>query len=217
MTTLIFVALARGDRVYGYKAQFPDLPGVSVEGPDTAILLSKAREAIRLALQGMADDGLEWPSATPIEQVNVEAGTVPFLVDVAVEDPAVRVNISIGERLLKRIDEAAEAAGMSRSGYIAAAVRASLGDRPKGPVAELDAVAKSLQEDWSALSRKITESLGPNSTFNRNLAELDKRVSESIRKTAETISAAMARRVEADGASTPGKRPRPETEREPMN
>ena len=51
------------------------------------------------------------------------------------------------------------------------------------------------------LGRKITDSLGPDSAFNRNMTEFDNKVTETIRKTADNISAAMARRKETEARS----------------
>lgn len=199
MTTLVFVALAQGDQQAGYTASFPALPQVSASGAGMADLVTAAREAVQKELQRLENEGLEWPKPTPIEAVTHQPGIIPFLVDIDVEDTPVRVNISIGERLLKRIDQGAEARGMSRSGFIASAARTALGDRPNGPgVTDFDAVARKLQDEWSVLGRKITDSLGPDSAFNRNMTEFDNKVSETIRKTADNISAAMARRREAD-------------------
>lgn len=199
MTTLVFVALARSASTGGYAADFPDLPGLTVEGADIADLVVSAREAVQKELQRLTDEGLDWPKPAALDAFQPQAGVIPFIVDVAVEDTPVRVNISIGERLLKRIDQAAETRGMSRSGFIASAARTALGEKiGSGTGADFDAIARKLQDEWSVLGRKITEGLGPNSTFNRNVTEFDNKVTETIRKTADNISAAMARRKEAE-------------------
>ncbi len=199
MTTLVFVALARSASTGGYAADFPDLPGLTVEGADIADLVVSALEAVQKELQRLTDEGLDWPKPAALDAFQPQAGVVPFIVDVAVEDTPVRVNISIGERLLKRIDQAAETRGMSRSGFIASAARTALGEKiGSGTGADFDAIARKLQDEWSVLGRKITEGLGPNSTFNRNVTEFDNKVTETIRKTADNISAAMARRKEAE-------------------
>ena len=199
MPNLVFVALAAGDQQSGYQARVPDLPGLSVSGASIADLVAAAREAIQRELQRLTDEGQEWPRPTAAEAVSAAAGEIPFLVDISVEDPPVRVNISIGEQLLKRIDQAAEARGMSRSGFIAAASRTALGEKiGSGTGADFDAIARKLQDEWSVLGRKITESLGPDSAFNRPVGDFDARVSETIRKTADSISAAMSRRRDAE-------------------
>lgn len=192
MTTLIFVGLAQGSREAGYRARVPDLPGVTAEGADLALLLANARESVLKALQALTDQGGDWPAPTPLEAIPAQAGATPFLVDVAVDDQPVRVNISIGERLLKRIDQAAEARGMSRSGFIAEASKAALGE--KGFGGDFESVARKLQDEWSVLGRKITDSLGPDSSFNRSMTDFDQRLTETIRKAAENVSSAMSRR-----------------------
>lgn len=208
MHSIVYVALVRGDKAAGYHARFPDLPNCAVSAVDPAELLANARAALRGQLQAVADAGDEWPAGTPIEQVQAQPPEFPMLVDVEVEDTPVRVNISLGEQLLKRLDAAATASGATRSGYIAQAVRAQLGERGAG-AAEFEGVARRLQDELSAVGRKITENLGPDSALSRSLAEWDDRVSETIRKAADNVSAAMARRreVEARDVTPPAKEP----------
>ncbi len=214
MTTLVFAAHATGDHQLGYSAAFPDLPGVTAQGADLAGLMAGAREQVLAALQRLADEGADWPSPTPVENAPAPPGAVTLLIDVPVEDTPLRVNISMGERLLKRIDQAAEARGMSRSAFIAAASRAALGDRP-GWTGELDAVARKLQDEWSELGRRLTDSLAPNSPLNRNMAAFDAKVTEAIRRAADGVSASLARRGDPEPvrpADGPEQTPRPVAE-----
>ena len=125
MTALVFVAHARGDQLAGYTATLPDLPDVSVMAGDLPALVAAAREAVHARLERYTAEGLDWPKPTAAEALTPPPGAIALLVDVSVDDPPVRVNLSIGERLLKRIDDAAEARGMSRSGYVAQACRAA--------------------------------------------------------------------------------------------
>jgi hypothetical protein len=183
MNTLIFVALVGHDPTLGYEARFADL----------AQLLNQARAAVLSRLQALTDRGDAWPTPTPISAAAGRPGLISILVDVAVDDAPVRVNISIGERLLARLDAGAEARGMTRSGFIAQAVRAALGERA-GPFSEVEDVGRRIQDELSALGRRLNESLGPDSTFSRRLVELDDYVLDGVRKAAESVSAAMARR-----------------------
>src|SRR5690349_6494561 len=102
MATVVYPAIATGDRTAGYSATFPDLAGCSARGADLTELLSKARDALREHLNGLAQGDQDWPEATPLENVQAGSGTL-LAVDVQIEETPVRVNISIGERLLKRI------------------------------------------------------------------------------------------------------------------
>ena len=205
MTTVIYPAVALGGHGAAYAASFPDLPGCSAEGASVGELLSTARAALLHELQRLAEVGQDWPEPTPMERLTGGEGSV-LLVDVQVEDTPVRVNISIGERLLKRIDERAQAQSMTRSGFIAAAAREALGERPaRGELwtaPDFEGVAKQMQEELSAVGRKISDSLGPDSSFSRQLTELDTKLSDTIRRTADSISAAMARRMEAERGRT---------------
>jgi predicted RNase H-like HicB family nuclease len=207
MSTILFVALATSDARGGYRATFPDLPECVVQAPDLAALLLAARQALAAHLQQRADIGETWPEPTPIEQIGLTPGVIPVLVDVTVEDTPVRVNISMGERLLQRLDAAAEAKGMTRSGFIAQAVRVSLGER--GPAPEFEAATRRLQDELRTLVRKVNDSVGPNSTFGRRMAELDDQIYEGVRNAADSVSAAMTRRREASKAAADAARSEP--------
>jgi predicted RNase H-like HicB family nuclease len=198
MTTILFVALATHDADGGYRAAFPDLADCTVQAPDLAQLLLAARQRLSAELQRIADAGDTWPGPTPIEKIGLTPGVIPLLVDVSVDDTPIRVNISLGERLVQRLDAAAEAKGMTRSGYIAQAVRVALGER--GPAPDFDAATRRLQDEFRTLARKVNESLGPGSSFARRMSELDEQIYEGVRSAADSVSAAMARRRDASKA-----------------
>ena len=199
MSVILFVAQATGDPARGYHATFPDLPDCEVNGASLAELLGEARQVLEAHLRRTADAGEAWPQPTPIEKVPPAPGVIPLLIDVSVDDTPVRVNISLGERLVQRLDAAAEARGMTRSGFIAQAVRVSLGER--GPAKDFDAATRRLQDELRALGRRINDGIGPGSTFSRRMAELDDQVYEGVRKAADSVSAAMTRRRHANPGS----------------
>jgi predicted RNase H-like HicB family nuclease len=212
MTSVIYPAIARRDAAGEYVADFPDLPGVAAAGHSQADLLTRAREALRARLEQLAGDGETWPEPSAIETLGVEPPASVLLVDANLDDAPVRVNISIGERLLRQMDEAAERRGMSRSGFIAEAARAALARESARPgwkgAAELDAAASALQAELSAAARKLKDQFAPGSTFNRSMQELDDRISEMVRKTADGVSAAVSRRQEsARAGATAGEPP----------
>jgi predicted RNase H-like HicB family nuclease len=198
MSTLHFVALVRGDQQAGYTASFPDLPDCSAQGRDVAELVIEARRVALDHLQALADAGESWPKATPVEQVAAEPGVIAVLIDVAVDDPPIRVNISLGERLVQRLDAAAEARGMTRSGFIAQSVRMSLGEQPRN---DFEGAGRRLQDDLAILARKVNDAIGPNSAFEKRMADLDDRVYEGVRRAADSVSAAMSRRRETSRAA----------------
>ena len=122
-----------------------------------------------------------------------------MLIDVQIEDAPVRVNISIGERLLKRIDDAAASQSMTRSGFIAAAVRHRLGDET-GPEPAAGMDTQRIYDEVVALGRRVNDALGPDSAFGRTLTEWDNRALDGLRKLAGDVASAVGRR-------SPEKRP----------
>ncbi|THD57448.1 type II toxin-antitoxin system HicB family antitoxin [Phenylobacterium sp.] len=203
MNTLHFVALIRGAQATGYTATFPDLPDCMASGDDVASLVIEAKRVALDHLQALANVGEAWPEATPIEQIAMDPGVIAVLIDVAVDDPPIRVNVSLGERLVQRLDAAAEARGMTRSGFIAQSVRMNLGEQPR---TDFEGAGRKLQDDFTILARKINDAIGPNSTFEKRMADFDGRVYEGVRRAADSVSAAMARRRDAAKAASDGPR-----------
>ena len=207
MTTIIYPAYATAAPAGGYAASFPDLPGCTVAGVTMSELLVAARAKLAEQLKSLSDNGESWPEASRLEAIQPDArpGAVLLLIDIEVDDPPTRVNISIGERLLKRIDAAAQKSGMTRSGFLARAARVSLGESADKPgeraTFDFEAATRRLQDELTAVGRKITESLGPDSAFTRGVNDLDHRVFDRIQKTADSVSAAMAKRKQTMGAA----------------
>ena len=206
MTTIIFPALAEVSVAGGYQATFPDLPGCTAGGATMSELLVDARTKLADKLKSLSDEGESWPQASSMEKVQPAApGSVLLLIDIEVDDPPTRVNISIGERLLRRIDAAAQKSGMTRSGFLAQAARVSLGestDKPGDRTSfDFEAATRRMQDELSTFGRRINESLGPDSAFSRGVADLDHRVYDRIQAAADKVSAAMAKRKQTTGAS----------------
>jgi len=126
MTTAVYAAIVEGDQDGGYSAFFPDLPGCVTAAETQFELMAAAREALALHLSGMIEDGDPLPEPTALEALSADQDVrevARILVDADVEEPLVRVNVSIGAATLRRIDVAAEARGMTRSGFLVAAAR----------------------------------------------------------------------------------------------
>lgn len=116
-----------------YGASFPDFPGATTVAGDLDTLYRKAGEMLAFHVGGMAEDGDDIPAARTLDELRRDPafreaaeGAMLGLIDVELPGKAVRVNVSIEEHLLKRIDRAAEAAGESRSGFLAQAAKARL-------------------------------------------------------------------------------------------
>ena len=196
MSTIIYPALVSGDETAGYQADFPDLPTCQARGGGLGELMTSARAAVSAELQRLVQDGHTWPRASALGELKAAPGQAVVLVDVQIEDTPVRVNISIGENLLKRLDAAAEARGTTRSGFIATAVRQSLGERIRPLSADFEAAARQIRDELTQFGKKLGEQIGPDSAFSRSVADLDEKVLETVRKAADNVSASIAKRKE---------------------
>jgi predicted RNase H-like HicB family nuclease len=114
----------------GYGVIFPDLPGCTSAGDTVQEAGVRAVEAAELHIEGMVADGEPLPEPSPPDAplpnwlADVPCRIVArVLVPVEIPGRAVRINISLDEGLLARLDRAAAARGETRSGLIARAVR----------------------------------------------------------------------------------------------
>lgn len=105
---------------------FPDFPGCITVGDSVNEALQNAVEALEFHIEGMVDHGEEIPSASEADTTPPEWAQKPdmiALITVAIPSKAVRIQVTIDEGLLGRIDRAAKARGMSRSAMLAEGAR----------------------------------------------------------------------------------------------
>jgi predicted RNase H-like HicB family nuclease len=124
-----FVAIIEGSDKPGYGVFFPDLPGCTSGGDTIEEAARNAEEALGLHLRGMIEDGEEIPVATAPENIESDPEVkevARMLVRGEVPARAVRLNISLDDNLILKIDRAAQARSMTRSGFIAQATRKAL-------------------------------------------------------------------------------------------
>lgn len=115
-----------------YGVEVPDLPGCFSAGDTLDEALENAREAVSFHIEGLLDEGLPVPEPAGIEAYagkRAYAGRTWVVVSVdlaSLSGKSKRLNISLPERVLRRIDAAAAKNGESRSGFLAQiAIRAS--------------------------------------------------------------------------------------------
>jgi predicted RNase H-like HicB family nuclease len=120
-----YIVLLHKNGRKGYGASFPDFPGCVSGGTTVEDTLREAAEALALHVDGMLEDGQKIPKPRSVEAIH-QAGqdwvdledalvaTVPLL---PASGKAVRVQVTIDERLLARID----AVTKNRSAFLAQA------------------------------------------------------------------------------------------------
>ena len=130
MTHIVMLVHEEGG---AFGASFPDFPGATTVSGDLDTLYRKAAEMLAFHVAGLVEDGDEIPRVRTLDELRGDpafqadsAGAMVALVQVELPGRAVRVNISMEEGLLRRIDRAAEATGESRSAFLAQAAKARL-------------------------------------------------------------------------------------------
>jgi predicted RNase H-like HicB family nuclease len=116
-----------------YGISFPDFQGCIAGGATIDEALRRGRDALDFHVESMIEVDEALPKVRDIAAIRADpsfaedfADALVAVVDVDLPAKPVRVNISIDERLLERIDRAAEASGETRSGFIATAMRQRL-------------------------------------------------------------------------------------------
>jgi|SRR5215469_11736823 len=123
-----YIGLIRKDADTDFGVDFPDFPGCVSAGATLDEARHMAQEALELHVGGILEDGEVLPVPSSLEAIMADpenADAVAFLVSVPeAADRAVRVNITLPERLLRRIDERAK----NRSAFLARAAEKALAE-----------------------------------------------------------------------------------------
>ena len=125
-----YTAIVHQDTDSAYGLTFPDLPGCFAAADSWDDISSAATEALDLWFEDMPDvvpASLDTIRQRPEVASELAAGAVLLPVPYIPADTAVeRVNITLERGLLRAIDETAKARGMTRSSFLASAVRREL-------------------------------------------------------------------------------------------
>ena len=121
------IAIEMGDETHAYGVVVPDLPGCFSAGDSLDEAIMNAKEAIELWMESVIEDRLPIPEAAAIAKHQTDpdfAGWIWAVVEVDLSNlsgKAKRVNITLPERVLSAIDQAAARLGDTRSGLLAKA------------------------------------------------------------------------------------------------
>ncbi len=126
-----YVAFVHKEPGSVYGVSFPDFPGCISAGKTADEALHNAVEALAGHVAGMRADSDEIPEPRELDAIMADdelaedrkGATIAFVPLVVDRGSSVRVNISLDAGLLEAIDDAAKARKMTRSAFIASAVR----------------------------------------------------------------------------------------------
>ncbi len=116
------VYVHKGDEGHAHGAEIPDFPGCFSAADTWSELPGKIQEAVELYCE---DEDMVVPSPTGLDDLinhpDYEGG-IWMLMDIDIsklKTKSVRLNVSLPEGLLRRIDDEAKARHMSRSAFLA--------------------------------------------------------------------------------------------------
>jgi predicted RNase H-like HicB family nuclease len=118
-----YIAIVHKDAKTDFGVSFPDFPGCVTAGESIDEAKDLAQEALALHVQGMIEDGEQLPAPSKLEDIMADADHADAIACLVVSVPdakhrTVRVNITVPEMTLKKIDAAARKRGMSRSSFL---------------------------------------------------------------------------------------------------
>ena len=127
-----YIALIHKDPRSDYGVSFPDLPGCVTAGLDLDDARRMAEEALALHLAGMAEDEEAIPEPSSLEGVMADRENRDAVAILVEAPPAtakvVRVNMTVPEDELERIDKFAAEQGYTRSGFLLHAAKKAIGE-----------------------------------------------------------------------------------------
>lgn len=120
---LTYIGIVHQEGKSDYGASFPDFPGCVTAGKSLKELHALAHEALAFHIDGMKADGELLPAPSSYEKISSDPcyADAKAFISVRVKGVAskvVRVNITLPEHMLKKIDKAAKARGINRSALL---------------------------------------------------------------------------------------------------
>ena len=118
-----FIAVVHKDPKSDFGVSFPDFPGCVTAGSSIDEAKDMAHDALSLHIKGMLEDGESIPAPSKLEDIMADpdySDAVAILVVTVSETKprSVRVNITVPEDMLRKIDAVAKKRGMSRSSFL---------------------------------------------------------------------------------------------------
>ena len=118
-----YIAVVHKDPKSDFGVSFPDFPGCVTAGSTIDEAKDMAYDALSLHIKGMMENGENIPAPSKLEDIMYDPdyadATAILIVSVSETKPrSVRVNITVPEDMLRKIDKIAKKRGMSRSSFL---------------------------------------------------------------------------------------------------
>jgi predicted RNase H-like HicB family nuclease len=118
-----YIAVVHKDPKSDFGVSFPDFPGCITAGSSIDEAKDMAHDALSLHIKGMIEDGENIPTPSKLEDIMddldyADAAAILIVSVSEVKPRSVRVNITVPEDMLRKIDKIARKRGMSRSSFL---------------------------------------------------------------------------------------------------
>jgi len=117
-----YIAVVHKDPKSDFGVSFPDFPGCITAGSSIDEAKDMAHDALSLHIKGMLEDGENIPAPSKLEDImddpDYSDAVAILVVSIEARPRAVRVNITVPEDILRKIDTVAKKRGMSRSSFL---------------------------------------------------------------------------------------------------
>jgi len=118
-----YIAVVHKDPKSDFGVSFPDFPGCITAGTSIDEAKDMANDALSLHVKGLIEDGEDIPNPSKLEDImeNPEYSDSAAILVVSISEAkarSVRVNITVPEDMLRKIDNIAKQRGMSRSSFL---------------------------------------------------------------------------------------------------
>ena len=125
-----YIAILHKDKDSDFGVSFPDFPGCITAGSSFDEAKEMAREVLPFHIEGLQADGEVIPEPMNLDDAMLhefaEGSQAFFLVEVPIDDPIVRANITVPKGLLERIDRFAKEHHLSRSAFLTQAAQRAM-------------------------------------------------------------------------------------------
>ncbi len=130
-----YIAVVHKDPKSDFGVSFPDFPGCITAGNSIDEAKDMAHDALSLHVKGMLEDGENIPTPSKLEDImdDPEYSDAAAILVVTVSEAkprSVRVNITVPEDMLRKIDAIAKKRGMSRSSFLVNAAQNAIKTSP---------------------------------------------------------------------------------------
>ncbi len=123
-----YIAVIKKTKSSDYTAIFPDFPACITAAKTLQEVQELAQEALQFHIDGIIEDKEEVPNSLSLDKIKkrYKAAEAFLIVSVSTPAKAVRINITIDEKFLRKLDKYLEDHNSSRSSFFLDAAKLAM-------------------------------------------------------------------------------------------